>query len=49
MATYLIRRVLIAILTLWLITFLVYGLIRAMPGDALDSQPRNAWAGPESE
>jgi peptide/nickel transport system permease protein len=35
MATYLIRRVLIAILTLWLITFLVYGLIRAMPGDAL--------------
>ncbi len=35
MATYLIRRALIAILTLWLITFLVYGLIRAMPGDAL--------------
>jgi peptide/nickel transport system permease protein len=35
MATYLFRRVLIAILTLWLITFLVYGLIRAMPGDAL--------------
>jgi peptide/nickel transport system permease protein len=35
MATYLTRRVLVAILTLWLITFLVYGLIRAMPGDAL--------------
>jgi peptide/nickel transport system permease protein len=35
MATYLTRRVLIAVLTLWLITFLVYGLIRAMPGDAL--------------
>jgi len=35
MATYLIRRVLIGILTLWLITFLVYALIRAMPGDAL--------------
>jgi peptide/nickel transport system permease protein len=35
MATYLIRRILIGIFTLWLITFLVYGLIRAMPGDAL--------------
>lgn len=35
MATYLTRRVLIGILTLWLITFLIYGLIRSMPGDAL--------------
>jgi peptide/nickel transport system permease protein len=35
MASYLIRRVLIGILTLWMITFLVYALIRAMPGDAL--------------
>jgi peptide/nickel transport system permease protein len=35
MASYLIRRVLIGVLTLWMITFLVYALIRAMPGDAL--------------
>src|SRR5262249_9191451 len=27
------RRVLLGILTLWLVTFLVYGLIRSMPGD----------------
>ncbi len=33
MLTYLIRRVLLGFLTLFLITFLVYGLIRAMPGD----------------
>ncbi len=33
MAQYLIRRVLLALVTLFLITFLVYGMIRAMPGD----------------
>src|SRR5262245_33007220 len=35
MTAYLIRRVLLGFFTLWLITFLVYALIRAMPGDAL--------------
>jgi len=33
MGTYLVRRVLLGALTLSLITFLLYGLIRAMPGD----------------
>lgn len=35
MGTYLIRRVLLGMLTLALITFLLYGLIRAMPGDPI--------------
>jgi peptide/nickel transport system permease protein len=35
MSTYLLRRVLIGALTLLFITFLVYGLIRSMPGDPL--------------
>lgn len=35
MLTYLIRRLLIGCLTLWLITMLIYGLIRFMPGDPL--------------
>ncbi|HEY2826335.1 MAG TPA: ABC transporter permease, partial [Pirellulales bacterium] len=33
MLNYLARRFLLGILTLWLVTFLVYGLIRSMPGD----------------
>ncbi len=33
MLSYIVRRLLIGLLTLWLITFLVYGLIRNMPGD----------------
>jgi peptide/nickel transport system permease protein len=33
MWNYFIRRFLLGILTLWLVTFLVYGLIRSMPGD----------------
>lgn len=33
MWNYFIRRFLLGILTLWLVTFLVYGLIRNMPGD----------------
>jgi len=35
MYQYFIRRTILALLTLWLITFLVYGLIRLMPGDPL--------------
>ena len=35
MAGYLIRRVLLGLLTLLLITMAVYGLIRMMPGDPL--------------
>ncbi len=35
MLSYLLRRVLLGLFTLWLITFLVYGLIRSMPGDPL--------------
>lgn len=35
MANYLVRRVLLAILTLWAVTFLVYMLIRCMPGSPL--------------
>jgi peptide/nickel transport system permease protein len=33
MAIYLLRRLLIGLFTLWIVTILVYGLIRAMPGD----------------
>ncbi len=33
MTTYLVRRVLLGLVTLTLITFLIYGLIRSMPGD----------------
>jgi peptide/nickel transport system permease protein len=33
MWNYLARRLLLGVLTLWLVTFLVYGLIRSMPGD----------------
>ncbi len=33
MTSYLIRRSLLACLTLGLITFVIYGLIRSMPGD----------------
>ena len=49
MLDYLIRRLLLAVVTLLLITFVVYGLIRMMPGDPLlvqlesmgpDKQPR---------
>jgi len=36
MIDYLIRRVLIGLITLFLITFLIYGLIRAMPGTPVD-------------
>lgn len=36
MTTYLIRRLLIAVFTLLLITFLIYGLIRNLPGTAID-------------
>ena len=35
MFTYLLRRTLIGAITLLMITFVIYGLIRAMPGDAL--------------
>ena len=40
MFSYLIRRVLLGIVTLVLITFVVYGLIRNMPGSPLDTDPR---------
>ena len=39
MINYLLRRVLIGCFTLLLITFVVYGLIRAMPGSPLDTDP----------
>ncbi len=35
MWNYLVRRVLLGVLTLWLVTFLVYGLVRSMPGSPL--------------
>lgn len=38
MLNYLIRRTLIGLITLFLITFLVYGLIRAMPGSPVEVQ-----------
>lgn len=40
MINYLIRRLGIAVLTLWLVTFVVYGLIRSMPGTPLTTDPR---------
>lgn len=39
MLNYLIRRLGIAVLTLWLVTFVVYGLIRHMPGTPLTTDP----------
>ncbi|TWT85552.1 Dipeptide transport system permease protein DppB [Posidoniimonas polymericola] len=39
MLNYLIRRIGIAVLTLWLVTFVVYGLIRFMPGTPLTTDP----------
>lgn len=39
MLNYLIRRIGIALLTLWLVTFVVYGLIRFMPGTPLTTDP----------
>ncbi|MCP3690561.1 MAG: ABC transporter permease [Planctomycetaceae bacterium] len=39
MVSYLFRRFLIGLLTLVLITFVIYGLIRNMPGSPLDSDP----------
>ena len=35
MFTYLLRRALIGVITLLMITFVIYGLIRAMPGDEI--------------
>ena len=35
MWNYFARRLLLGVLTLWLVTFLVYGLVRSMPGDPL--------------
>jgi peptide/nickel transport system permease protein len=37
MLNYFIRRLLIGVFTLWLITFVIYGLIRSMPGTPLDT------------
>ena len=42
MTSYLIRRVLMGLVTLVLITFIIYGLIRNMPGTALDALRANA-------
>ena len=39
MINYLVRRICIGLITLMLITFLIYGLIRAMPGSPLDTDP----------
>ena len=39
MVSYLVRRFFIGILTLMLITFVIYGLIRNMPGSPLDTDP----------
>ena len=39
MFSYLIRRLLQAVLTLLLVSFLIYGLIRAMPGSPVDTDP----------
>ncbi len=47
MIDYLIRRLLLAVVTLLLITFVVYGLIRLMPGDPLLVQLENM--GPDGE
>lgn len=42
MTTYLIRRLAMAVVTLLLITFVIYGLIRNMPGTAVDIIAANA-------
>ena len=39
MVSYLVRRLLVGLLTLWLITCLIYALIRLMPGSPLDTDP----------
>jgi len=41
MAAYLMRRMLMGLLTLWLITFVVFGLIRNMPGTPLQLEGEN--------
>lgn len=41
MTSYLIRRIGIGLLTLLLVTFLIYGLIRAMPGSPITADPAN--------
>ncbi len=38
MWNYLARRLLIGIFTLWAVTFLIYGLVRSMPGDPLSAK-----------
>jgi len=42
MLTYILRRILIGFFTLGVITFLLYGLVRAMPGDPIVQQLQNA-------
>ena len=37
MLNYVLRRLMIGVLTLWMITFVIYGLIRSMPGTPLDT------------
>ena len=39
MVSYLVRRLLVGLLTLGLITCMIYGLIRSMPGSPLDTDP----------
>jgi peptide/nickel transport system permease protein len=41
MTTYLVRRLLLGLLTLWLVTVIVYGLIRHMPGTPLTMAAQN--------
>ncbi len=41
MSAYLMRRMLMGLLTLWLITFVVFGLIRNMPGTPLQLEAEN--------
>lgn len=38
MVNYVIRRILLGVFTLWMVTFIIYGLIRSMPGDPLMMQ-----------
>lgn len=45
MASYLIRRLAIGLLTLWLVTFVVYALVRNMPGTPLTVDQSNMQAG----
>lgn len=45
MASYLIRRLGVGLLTLWLVTFVVYGLVRNMPGTPLTVDQSNMQAG----